>query len=212
MNRAKATRHRQGEAPRRRGGVLPEMAARVSFLAKALDPGAMKEPPKIVVPATAVTERAGAKMVFVVDGERVHAVPVVARRAVRGRVRVLKDGPPPGTRLVKNPPPAAERRTEHQGEERMTDEATSARRNRRKGRTARRRQATHPMPRRRRRPTTAAARSCASSTAWTSTCRRARSKRSWGRRLGQDDAPQPHRGPRPADAGTLEIAASASTR
>ena len=79
------------------------MAARVSFLAKALDPGAMKEPPKIVVPAAAIAERAGAKVVFVVDGAARPRRHGRARRGARGRVRA-QGRPAPGTRVVKNPP------------------------------------------------------------------------------------------------------------
>jgi len=104
MNRAKATGLAKVKLLDESPNVRPEMAARVSFLAKALDPTEMKEPPKIVVPDAAVAERAGAKVVFVVDGERVHLVTVALGEPFAGGF-VLKEGPKPGTRLVKNPPP-----------------------------------------------------------------------------------------------------------
>jgi RND family efflux transporter MFP subunit len=85
-------------------GVLPEMSARVSFLAEALSAEAMKAPPKRVIPAAAVVERAGAKMVFVVDEGKIRMTPVTLGAAV-GSGLELVDGPPPGTRLVSNPPP-----------------------------------------------------------------------------------------------------------
>ena len=52
------------------------MAARVSFLSEELDAEALKEPPKLVVPARAVVERGGAKVVFVLDDERVRMATV----------------------------------------------------------------------------------------------------------------------------------------
>ncbi|MCU0686168.1 MAG: efflux RND transporter periplasmic adaptor subunit [Polyangiaceae bacterium] len=84
-------------------GVLPEMAARVGFLAKALDEAAIKEPPKIVLPAAALAERGGAKVVFVVDNGRVRMVPVTLGAPFGGGFE-LKDGPAPGTRVIKAPP------------------------------------------------------------------------------------------------------------
>jgi RND family efflux transporter MFP subunit len=104
MNRAKATGLVKVKLVDEPFAMRPDMAARVSFLAKALDPLQMKEPPKIVVPDQAVTDRAGAKVVFVVDGDRVHAVTVALGEPLAGGF-VLKEGPKPGTRLVKNPPP-----------------------------------------------------------------------------------------------------------
>lgn len=85
-------------------GVLPEMAARVSFLTQALDPKAMKEPPKLVVPASAIATRSGAKVVYVLEGDHVKIVPVTVG-APFGTGFELVSGPGAGTRLVKNPPP-----------------------------------------------------------------------------------------------------------
>jgi len=82
---------------------LPDMAARVSFLNQALDPQAMKEPPKIVVPSSALAERAGGKVVFVVEEDAVRMVPVKLGPSF-GRGFELVEGPRPGTRLVASPP------------------------------------------------------------------------------------------------------------
>lgn len=85
-------------------GVLPDMAARVSFLQKALDAAAMKEPAKVVVPEAALTERGGAKVVFVADASgAVRMTPVALGARAQGGFE-LKQGPSPGTRLVKSPP------------------------------------------------------------------------------------------------------------
>jgi RND family efflux transporter MFP subunit len=82
--------------------VLPDMSARVSFLSEALDEAAMKEPPKTVVPGAAVTERGGAKVVFVLEGDRVRMVPVTLGPAF-GSGFELKSGPRPGTQVIATP-------------------------------------------------------------------------------------------------------------
>lgn len=86
-------------------GVLPEMAARVGFLSRAVDAAAIKEPPEIVLPSAELAERGGSKVVFVVDNGRVRVAPVTLGPAF-GDGFELKDGPAPGTRLVKSPPAA----------------------------------------------------------------------------------------------------------
>lgn len=84
-------------------GALPDMAARVNFLQKELEAAQMKEPPKQVVAASAVMDRAdGAKIVFVVDQDRVHPE-VVELGDKLGDAFVLKKGPIPGTKVVSNP-------------------------------------------------------------------------------------------------------------
>jgi HlyD family secretion protein len=84
-------------------GALPDMAARVNFLQKQLEAEQMKEPPKQVVPQAAVLDRAdGAKIVYVIDQERLRAE-VVAIGDKLGEAYVLKKGPIPGTKIVANP-------------------------------------------------------------------------------------------------------------
>ncbi len=86
-------------------GVLPEMAARVSLLQKALDPDQMKEPPKKVLPASAITERNGGKVAFLVENGKTHMIPVVLGAQMGTDAYELKEGPAPGTRVVKDPGP-----------------------------------------------------------------------------------------------------------
>lgn len=83
--------------------VLPEMAARVSFLTKELDSGALKIPPKVVVPKSAVVVRSVQKIVYVVDGERARVTPVLLGAPFGDGFEVVQ-GPSAGTRVVKNPP------------------------------------------------------------------------------------------------------------
>lgn len=85
-------------------GVLPEMAARVNFLSEKLDEKSMNEKPKVVVPASAITERAGAKVVFVLDDGRVRMRSVVLGAPMANGFE-LTEGPPAGTRVVRDPPP-----------------------------------------------------------------------------------------------------------
>jgi multidrug efflux pump subunit AcrA (membrane-fusion protein) len=103
VNRSKATVIVRVAFVDEKQGVLPEMAARVSFLTKALDAEAMRQPPKIIVPSTAVAERAGSKVVFVVEDDVVRMVPVKLGPSF-GRGFELVEGPRPGTRLVATPP------------------------------------------------------------------------------------------------------------
>jgi HlyD family secretion protein len=102
VNRAKATIPVKVKFVGEAKDVLPEMSARVSFLAEALSEEAMKEPPKRVVPESAVADRMGAKVVFAVNEGQVKMVPVKLGGPAPGGLELL-DGPPPGTRLVARP-------------------------------------------------------------------------------------------------------------
>lgn len=84
------------------GRALPDMAARVSFLAKELRAEEMKEPAKVVVPAAAIAERAGAKVVFVLEEDVVRMRAVTLGEAV-GSGFELVDGPAAGTKVVRGP-------------------------------------------------------------------------------------------------------------
>ena len=85
-------------------GVLPDMSARVSFLTEELSEEQLRAASRTIVPADAVVERGGRKVVFEIErgGE------VRMRRVSLGERTddgfVLVDGPEPGTRLVRNPP------------------------------------------------------------------------------------------------------------
>jgi len=84
-------------------GVLPQMAAKVLFLSKALNEQTLNQPPKTVVPTGAVVDKGGAKQVFVVSGGRAHLTPIVLGESV-GDALEVKQGPGPGTRVVLHPP------------------------------------------------------------------------------------------------------------
>jgi RND family efflux transporter MFP subunit len=83
--------------------VLPDMSARVSFLSKSLTPEQQNERPKLVVPANALSQRDGKHMLFVVEGDTVHAQSVALGEQV-GDGFELERGPAAGTRVVKDPP------------------------------------------------------------------------------------------------------------
>jgi HlyD family secretion protein len=102
VNRAKATVVVKVKFVDEAPGVLPDMAARVSFLNQALDKESLQKPPSLVVPASAVTEREGRKVVFTLEDGKARMVPVeLGPRAGNGFE--LVNGPRDGTRVVANP-------------------------------------------------------------------------------------------------------------
>lgn len=103
VNRAKATIVVKVAFVDPKDGVLPDMAARVSFLTKEISAEAMKEPPKRIVPVSAVSDRQGSKVVFVVEQGKVKVVGVTVGPESAGGFELI-DGPPPGTKVVANPP------------------------------------------------------------------------------------------------------------
>jgi RND family efflux transporter MFP subunit len=111
VNRTKATVTVKVAFVDDREGVLPDMAARVSFLSSELDKAELKAPPKTIIPGEAVATRNGAKVAFVLEEGRLRLVPIELGSAF-GSGFELRRGPPPGTRLVKNP---AETLTDGQG-------------------------------------------------------------------------------------------------
>ena len=86
-------------------GVLPEMSARVSFLATAVSEAALKAPPKKVVAADAVVDRGGRKVVFVIGDQSDVKAATVTLGAAEGNSVELVSGPAGGTRVVASPPP-----------------------------------------------------------------------------------------------------------
>jgi len=83
-------------------GALPDMAARVNFLDKQLDAASMKEPPKVVVPISAVVERGGGTAIFVIDNGKAHLTNVQLGDKL-GENFVVRAGPTPGTKIIANP-------------------------------------------------------------------------------------------------------------
>jgi HlyD family secretion protein len=78
--------------------VLPEMSAKVHFLPRP-SRVAVDTQPVLVVPGTAVVERNGRDVVFVVEGGRAVEVPVQVGRQVGSSV-VIREGLRPGVQVV----------------------------------------------------------------------------------------------------------------
>lgn len=81
--------------------LLPDMSARVSFLAET--PPVANVAPMRVVPGRAVVQRQGRTVVFVLDQGRVRQTPVAVGKAVGDNLELL-EGPATGTRVVQEPP------------------------------------------------------------------------------------------------------------
>jgi len=103
VNRAKATVPIKISFEERPKQVLPEMAARVSFLSEDVGAAARKAPPKLVVPANAVVQRAGADVVFTLDDDRVRMMTIKVGGPFAGG-RELETAIPVGTKVILDPP------------------------------------------------------------------------------------------------------------
>jgi RND family efflux transporter MFP subunit len=103
INRAKATVPVKVSFIDKPKEVLPDMAARVSFLSAALDEKTLALPPRLVVPASAVVSRGGADVVFTLEDGEVRMTTVQADPP-RDDLRDLKTQIPVGTKVVLNPP------------------------------------------------------------------------------------------------------------
>jgi HlyD family secretion protein len=106
INRAKATvpvKIRFVDPPAGKEQVLPEMAARVSFLTTGLDLATLDVPPKLVMPTRAIVQRGGADVVFVFDDGSVRMTTVKLGPEFAGG-RELQTQIPAGTKVVLDPP------------------------------------------------------------------------------------------------------------
>src|SRR6187402_2126889 len=103
VNRTKATVTVKVAFVDENEGVLPEMAARVSFLAGELDKEAMKAPPKTIVPGSAVVDLQGTKVVYRLEGGAVRITPVTLGPAF-GTGFEVQSGVSSGAKIVNNPP------------------------------------------------------------------------------------------------------------
>jgi HlyD family secretion protein len=103
VNRTKATVVVKVAFVDDREGVLPDLAARVSFLSSELDKAELKQPPKTIVPSDAIATLGGVKVVYVVDDGKVRATPIELGPAFGSGFEVAR-GPGAGTKLVKSPP------------------------------------------------------------------------------------------------------------
>jgi HlyD family secretion protein len=103
LNRSKASATVKVRFLDRDDTVLPEMAARVSFLEAPLDESKLKEPAKKIVPGGAVVERGGSRVVFVLDSGKIRQEQVTLGPRF-GDGYEMVDGPAPGTKIVSDPP------------------------------------------------------------------------------------------------------------
>ncbi|GAA0251579.1 efflux RND transporter periplasmic adaptor subunit [Rhodanobacter caeni] len=85
--------------------VVPDMGARVSFLEEKAKTGAAP-PQGVLVPATAIVQRDGHSVVFVLDGDRVHQRTVMPAAQTYGDLRLLPAAVSAGESVVVSPPPA----------------------------------------------------------------------------------------------------------
>jgi HlyD family secretion protein len=104
VNRTKATVTVKVAFVDENEGVLPDMAARVSFLAGELDKEAMKAPPKTIVPGTAIADVNGSKVVYRLESGVVRITPVTLGPAF-GTGFEVQSGVTSGAKIVNNPPP-----------------------------------------------------------------------------------------------------------
>ena len=85
--------------------IVPDMGVRVSFLEKKPEPEAgAQSPTGVLVPASAIVERDGHKVVFVLDGDTARQHKVTPSQQTFGDLRLLPDGVNAGTEVVDNPP------------------------------------------------------------------------------------------------------------
>jgi HlyD family secretion protein len=82
--------------------VLPDMAARVSFLSQGLDPKSLDVPPKLIVPTSAVVKRGAGDVVFVVDDGEVRMTAVKVGAPFADGLE-LETKLPAGTKVVLEP-------------------------------------------------------------------------------------------------------------
>jgi RND family efflux transporter MFP subunit len=80
--------------------VLPEMSAKVAFLAR--EPGGDERTPIRAAPAAAVMERGGVSRLFLIQGDRVREVAVETGRRFADLLE-LREGPPAGSRIATAP-------------------------------------------------------------------------------------------------------------
>ena len=103
VNHAKATVPVKVAFVDRPAEVLPDMEARVSVLATAIEEKDLKQPPKLVVPTRAVVKRDGADVVFVLDDTTVRQTPVQLGGPFSGGLELLTPLPV-GAKVVLSPP------------------------------------------------------------------------------------------------------------
>jgi HlyD family secretion protein len=101
VDRAKATVTTKLRFDRLDPRILPEMAAKVSFLSQA--PATADRTPVIAVNPKAIADRGGKKFVFRIDGDHVEAVAVTPARRIGEVVEIAASGLKSGDRIVLAP-------------------------------------------------------------------------------------------------------------
>ncbi len=102
-DRGKATIKVRVALERKDARVVPDMGARVSFLEEQTKASA-SVPQGVLVPATAIVQRDGHSVVFVLDGERVRQRRVNPAAQSHGDLRLLPTALKPGDSVVVSPP------------------------------------------------------------------------------------------------------------
>lgn len=103
IDRSKATADVNVEFEEIPPRVLPDMGARVAFLKEEVSPEVLaRKDGALRVPASAVVQREGQSLVWVVEDGRLKRQPVQVAEKVGDEVALAK-GPPPGTQVVVSP-------------------------------------------------------------------------------------------------------------
>src|SRR5574337_1060420 len=102
-DRGKATIKVRVALEKKDARVVPDMGARVSFL-EAQPKAAASVPQGVLVPATAIAQRDGRSVVFVLDGQQVRQRAVNPAMQAYGELRLLPAAVKPGERMVLSPP------------------------------------------------------------------------------------------------------------
>jgi RND family efflux transporter MFP subunit len=103
-DRGKATIKVRVALEKKDARVVPDMGARVSFLERTPE-AANKAPPQgVLVPATAIAQRDGHSVVFVLDGDQVRQRTVNPSAQTYGDLRLLPAAVRPGDSVVVSPP------------------------------------------------------------------------------------------------------------
>jgi RND family efflux transporter MFP subunit len=83
--------------------IVPDMGVRVAFL-EHKEPAAVASPKGVLVPATALTQRDGKNVVFVVQGDVARQRTVAPAAQTYGDLRLLPEAVNPGDNVVVSPP------------------------------------------------------------------------------------------------------------
>ena len=102
-DRGKATIKVRVALEKKDARIVPDMGVRVSFLEQTPTTTGRAPPQGVLVPATALVQRDGHDVVFVLDGERVHQRTVTPSSQTYGDLRLLPAGVKAGDGVVISP-------------------------------------------------------------------------------------------------------------